>query len=452
MDTRSTREIVMPKRYTLIFTQIGLLFGLLLGGYLFNNYFQSQLTILQNPDKPGLTTVLEFIKNSNNYINTARTTVTLLSLAFFLVVILIPQLFGTLSFPFTYHDKWSSLGIISGILAVSILLVAWAVYTDPRGYYGTGHFQPRLTQRRAMNLEVYESYLNNPPDLIIFGSSRANTVDPAYIENVSGLVSFNASIPGGTPEYGLALFKYWADKSHNNLPSVIFLETSAPLSSGSSMRWSPIELIPYMRWATMRDVLGERLEMPFDGQHLAEGILVYESQTKYQIRREKPLEANGVYARPNPDKFLNEDAFQRYLERDIAQLDLTNCEDKQLHPVGIASLEGLIELAHENNSAVVIYTTPYHPDFVAQRITPSPDLVECMAIFQAYMTGLAQKHEHVFFLDYSLPESFSGTVDHTGFSDSHHLTWANNDRLIDAALPTIQTAYQWARQARGERK
>ena len=60
---------------------------------------------------------------------------------------------------------------------------------------------------RTYKLDLIEA-MEKPPQLLIFGGSRATRFDPAYFEQVTGLRAFNAAFPVGRPSDAWAITRY----------------------------------------------------------------------------------------------------------------------------------------------------------------------------------------------------------------------------------------------------
>ena len=91
---------------------------------------------------------------------------------------------------------------VAGALAAAAVLVgavaAFNLLTDPWGVFGVGIFPPRVNQDRSTKADLLTE-LKRPPELLIYGSSRAWTVEAARVEQATGLRTFNAAVTAGRP-------------------------------------------------------------------------------------------------------------------------------------------------------------------------------------------------------------------------------------------------------------
>ena len=413
-------------------------------GVMVYQYLEPRVVIIYESPLPRIVNEAEIIRNSDIYIETVMQTLTILSLALLLILTTFPKI-KTFKIIMGYRILGSA--IFLGILVANITLINWTLYTDPRAYYGTGEFRPRVPENRNLILQRYHE-LHHTPDFVVFGSSHANTIDPMYAEKISGLTTFNASVQGGTPEYGLALFKYLTHIEDQTFPPVILFEVAPTLASFQSMRWLPLPLIPYTRSNTMYFIVEDRLTSYLNLQQISEGVLVYMAQTKYYVPPQIVVAEHGSTIRPMVENPMTEDTFNQIIERDIRFRGVPTCPNNELDSVGKESIEEMVRLAEKENSAIIFYVNPNHPAFYEARIRNRRLVENCYVLFNDFFEGLAAEYEYIYYLDYSDITTIDGDITRDGYYDSHHLTWHNNDRLLDEAMPTIQQAYQYAQNIR----
>ena len=91
--------------------------------------------------------------------------------------------------------------VAAALVAAAVLVGAVAAFnllTDPWGVFGIGIFPPRVNQDRSTKADLLTE-LEQPPELLIYGSSRAWTVEAARVEQATGLRTFNAAVTAGRP-------------------------------------------------------------------------------------------------------------------------------------------------------------------------------------------------------------------------------------------------------------
>lgn len=93
------------------------------------------------------------------------------------------------------------------LAALSAVIFILAVLVDPYNIFGLNIFRPILLTNRSEKMKLLGA-AEIKPQAIILGSSRIFKMDPAKMENLTGLKTFNASVSYARPEDHLALAKY----------------------------------------------------------------------------------------------------------------------------------------------------------------------------------------------------------------------------------------------------
>ena len=86
--------------------------------------------------------------------------------------------------------------------------------------FGVGIFPPRVNQDRSTKADLLTE-LKQPPELLIYGSSRAWTVEAARVEQATGLRTFNAAVTAGRPSDAYVFTEVVHDtwpRAHARLP------------------------------------------------------------------------------------------------------------------------------------------------------------------------------------------------------------------------------------------
>ena len=82
---------------------------------------------------------------------------------------------------------------------------------DPFGYSSAGLLPPAVEEDRAAKLRLLDD-LDDSPDILILGSSRARLAEPAVLERLTGHDGFNAAVTSGTPSDAWVMVRYAADR------------------------------------------------------------------------------------------------------------------------------------------------------------------------------------------------------------------------------------------------
>ena len=90
--------------------------------------------------------------------------------------------------------------------ALSGGLLSAGVIVDPHGLFGTGRYPVLVATSRSE--KVASLATASPPQALIFGSSIMMRVDPAVVERLTTLTTFNLSVDSGKSEDFVALLEY----------------------------------------------------------------------------------------------------------------------------------------------------------------------------------------------------------------------------------------------------
>ncbi len=90
-------------------------------------------------------------------------------------------------------------GTLAAAAALLLAVLVFDVVVDPWGQLGTGLFRSLIPTDRPVKVGLIDR-LAEAPQLIIFGSSRALKINPAYLQARLGQPGFNAGVSDGEPE------------------------------------------------------------------------------------------------------------------------------------------------------------------------------------------------------------------------------------------------------------
>jgi hypothetical protein len=89
-------------------------------------------------------------------------------------------------------------GLLSGALGLLACVGAFNAVVDPFGFVGSAVFPTAILSDRATKACLAER-LRSAPQLIVYGSSRAMKVAPAFVSRLTGLTTFNAAVSSASP-------------------------------------------------------------------------------------------------------------------------------------------------------------------------------------------------------------------------------------------------------------
>jgi hypothetical protein len=106
--------------------------------------------------------------------------------------------------------------------AVLLAVLAFDAAVDPWGQLGTDLFPSLIPTDRPVKAKLVDR-LAAPPQLIVFGSSRALKIDPAYLQQKLGQRGFNAGVSDGEPEDAWAFLNLIHSRFPNARPHFLYM-------------------------------------------------------------------------------------------------------------------------------------------------------------------------------------------------------------------------------------
>ncbi len=266
--------------------------------------------------------------------------------------------------------------------------------------------------------------LPSPPELVIFGGSRAQRFEPSFAEKLTGLPAFNFAVQNSRPEdvYAMSRLLFWRAPSVK-LRCIWALQATtlsdSPLHPGLLAEPRLTQFLPeYLVAAQCKvSVTSAGREMKTFDQYSARGQLLHNG---YDVRLERGASLAGTLlgylarmvpkvAEPSP---YAQTTAKSYFERTLRLFNLHGVEP-------------------------VLVVMPYQPTVLAAFRVAGWDVKE--EAFKTYLGGLRGKYRfHV--LDYTELASFHG--DPNAFYDGAHVTAANSRRILAQAVKDAPQAFR----------
>ena len=305
------------------------------------------------------------------------------------------------------------------VCAAALVLVAYAAPREVATVdYGVAA-SPRYD--RVYKCDLVER-LPEPPELVIFGGSRAQRFEPTVAAELTGLPAFNFAVQNSRPEdvYAMARHLFWRAPGVKlrcfwALQATTFAD--APLHPGllaerRLSRFLPEHLVAEQRTIS---VSGEGRELSPDDRFTARGDLAYNA---YDARLERGVSfahtlagylSSLVPRAGAPDSYDSTRA-KKYFERTLQLFNLHDVEP-------------------------VLVIMPYHPTALAAFRAVGWGAKE--QALKTYLTSLRGTY-HFHLLDYTDIVSFHGSED--AFYDGAHVTAANARRILKQAVKDVPDA------------
>jgi len=280
---------------------------------------------------------------------------------------------------------------------------------------------------RAIKLDLL-THLPKPPQLLIFGGSRATRFEPSRFQQLTGLRGFNLAFQNGRPEDAWAFVNFIHTRyPHLRLHVVWFIHVEAFREQGLSpgliqdrrlSRWLPPALVS----AEQEKLPRTAAEMP-KGRDLAltrygpDGVVLY-NRYDQEVARGRRL--------------------SRSLDTSIATvLKRYTTTTASLFPRSERYFQKTLGLLNKMGSTPAVVFMPLHPRLLAAVRPAGWD--QRHREVTAYLDGL-QKDYRFSLLDLSELSSFGG--DANAFYDGYHVKQANARKLIDTVVARCPEAFK----------
>jgi hypothetical protein len=323
--------------------------------------------------------------------------------------------------------------VAGALVAAAVLVAVVAVFnllTDPWGVFGIGIFPPRVNQDRSTKADMLTG-LTQPPELLIYGSSRAWTVEAARVEQATGLRTFNAAVTAGRPADAYVFTEVVHHRWPQAKPDFLwlldveaFLRGPLPPSLLAESRFSR-----YLPWRAKAAAQLDELGWLASWTGLQASYEVWKKHpTRERVRASwlKRISPDGtVKTPPSSEAKAGPRALKKWSAAEVAQYR----SFVRLDPEAETYVEKTLQLFASWGGSGIVVLTPTQPEVLAAAETAGwrARHGELMRL----LWGL-QKQYHFAIVDMTGITAFGG--DPAEFFDATHMTRENQRKMIDAAL------------------
>jgi hypothetical protein len=322
---------------------------------------------------------------------------------------------------------------------VTVLVLGGAltlnVIADPYGSVGTGLFPTVTTSDRTVKADKVER-LEQGPELVVLGSSRAMRYEPSYLEQRTGLSTFNAGINGigGTADaWAMTRFIHdtWEDTDSAYLwlldvESFVPFEVGARTPDGAGDAGQPY----------VGEGVGELARAVWENRSTLLSLDTAYDSTRLLLQRDEARSKQREYRRRILDDGLLErrawsaKEWKRRWPQSVERYSTLHREFyRELDPTAREYVEKTLAFMNERGQTPVVALTPINPRL--RRILAPLGWTDRHEEVVAYLESLRGEYDLVL-VDMTDPQVFG--FDRREWYDGVHMTTVNTRPAIDYIL------------------
>jgi hypothetical protein len=331
--------------------------------------------------------------------------------------------------------SWLFLGISLTGIALILLL---NILVDAHGIHMTGWFRPVVANHRLQK-EFLLRQLDEPVELLVLGSSRAIAIDPAALEEMTGLRGFNGAVGSAeTQDYLAWLRLFIAITGRPPLMIVLGIDEVAFANSrpvADAFNGSDALL------ATIPEIGKTRNLLPIDRHDLGWSRTwdslraVYFTLTGYPPENEK-FDANGLGHYIAKEAAVEDGSMDREAGLTESLTDYRARFEKYtaIDPDRVIYFDRFLALVEEHDIELVAFVTPMHPLF-AERIEAETVAAQRKAEVREFLRRRFAAHGWPLH-EATQPQDYGG--DAGNYYDGVHMHPAEMTRLLQSIFEQRQ--------------
>jgi hypothetical protein len=324
--------------------------------------------------------------------------------------------------------RFASALLLSGF-ALFVCVVGFNAIVDPYGTLGTGLFSTAVpNDPRAKALLI--AHMDEPPQLLVLGSSRSMGMPPEYVQRRTGLRAFNAGIRSGTALDAYAMVRWAHDRAPGVRRRYIWMLDDAAFS----LAYVPGQLAgaqglnEYFRPSERRSAKQPSLWRLLSLRAVQDSWNVVWASVRH--RHPSRFDADGSWRGASGEDDLlaaGGDTLAARLRSSLATLRVSlgrPTSQLQLH-----YFERTLALMKRWGERPVLVLSPVHPALL--RAVGAIGWNRRHRALLAYLRGLQRRYRFTL-LDMSSIRSFGGTP--SSFKDGTHMGRRNFELMVDEVV------------------
>jgi hypothetical protein len=328
---------------------------------------------------------------------------------------------------------WAALVSFFGLL---VAVVMFNVVVDPFALSGTRALPPAIENDREVKLSLIDN-LEEPPGILILGSSRARLAEPEYLRGLTGKSGFNAAVTGGTAADAWVMTRHLERTFPLRGRGYIwFVDVGVATNGVNPLLSADPRARPYLFGRDYFDLdyfglddLGTYL-----GTEATEASVrvlrscartIRECQSKTAFLYLPDGAVRGSMLRRLPENEETLPRLRRSLAKAVAGIRANPPQPTTLNPRRFVFFERTLAFMNQHGSTPVIVLNPVHPSELAElRRHGHPDREAALE----YLSGLETRFDFVF-VDAEDIQDWDGSA--ADFANANHVNRRNMRRLLD---------------------
>ena len=331
---------------------------------------------------------------------------------------------------FVWATLLSFFAVLVGVLVLNTVV-------DPFARAGTDLLPPAVENDRAIKLTLID-HLEEPPGILILGSSRARQAEPAYLQRLTGRSGFNAAVTGGGASDAWVMTNHLARRLPlRNRGFIWFVDVGIATHGVSPQLSADPRAEPYLPGddGFGLDDVGAYLGTEATGASLRvlEGCALRrcEPEDGPVYLPDGSIEASSLLNLPEYERSaLREDSLDKLVQRIRANPP----RGGTIVPRRLVYFEQTLALMNRSGSTPVIVLNPVHPTVLAElRKHGHPERKTALE----YLRGLRTRYEFVF-VDAEDIGAWGGSPNE--FANATHVNRRSMRRLLEYIVAHSQGA------------
>jgi len=342
----------------------------------------------------------------------------------------------TLTLGTKWQDRSFTQTFASAWFGTLILIALFNIIVDPFDLYGVNIVEPWEFNRYERKLELFKAY-NSPPEVLILGSSRVETIDPDYVTMLTGKPCFNWGLTNGEPGSMLAALSMALNEYNAPIDTVIIGIDPSTFNPEFEVNAQGRLVHAYTRYFLKEPAWTQysiKLGRLFTIEQIKGGLkALLRSVNPDKGREDKGYDPDGKAVYNDKDELIKNGTFdlEKEMARQIPQFIEVRGFDRftELSPDRKANWEAILKICRDKDLKLYVFISPIHPELWERIVEVGGDKTYLEAV--DYIKGTVRASGGVY-KNFTDPRSFG--ADLSFFYDSVRMRNENAERLISALL------------------